>query len=287
MNDNKIPAVFSYIASRRNDLTLRENEIANFVLQNPDFIVNNTITNIANKIGVSETSINRFCKKIGYKGFQDFKIALVQGNFYREINTEQADASQSLLVTMLSDYKKVLDNTFAMMKEESFLRIVQFIKESQRIFIFDNHSSLRVGECLQQKLKMIGVDSIIINDWSSMKLYCSQCKENDVFITFFNTMCSTAMIDALSIVNQNHGKNIVVTSYDSQKMNEISDVKIVSADKLYIKNKDAFNEQMPFVFVIDLLFSYLLQDEQYMHEKKNSDSVFEIDQISNSYYFHM
>lgn len=35
MNDNKIPAVFSYIASRRNDMTLRENEIANFVLKNP------------------------------------------------------------------------------------------------------------------------------------------------------------------------------------------------------------------------------------------------------------
>lgn len=77
MNDNKIPAVFSYIASRRNDMTLRENEIANFVLKNPEFIVNNTITNIANEVGVSETSINRFCKKIGYKGFQDFKIAMI------------------------------------------------------------------------------------------------------------------------------------------------------------------------------------------------------------------
>ena len=57
-------------------MTLRENEIANFVLKNPEFIVNNTITNIANEVGVSETSINRFCKKIGYKGFQDFKIAM-------------------------------------------------------------------------------------------------------------------------------------------------------------------------------------------------------------------
>ena len=74
MNDNKIPAVFSYIASRRNDMTLRENEIANFVLKNPEFIVNNTITNIANEVGVSETSINRFCKKIGYKGFKILKL---------------------------------------------------------------------------------------------------------------------------------------------------------------------------------------------------------------------
>ena len=44
---------------------------------------------------------------------------------------------------------------------------------------------------------------------------------------------------------------------------------------------------MAFVFIIDLLFSYLLQDEDFMNEKKNSDEVFEIDQISNSYYFNM
>ena len=287
MNNNKIPAVFSYIASRRNDMTLRENEIANFVLKNPEFIVNNTITNIANEVGVSETSINRFCKKIGYKGFQDFKIAMVQGSLYRDIQSDHTDAPQSLFVSMLSDYKKVLDNTFAMMKEESFIQIVKYIKESRQIYIFDNHSPLNIGKCLQQKLKTIGVDAIIINDWTSMKLYCSKCQSQDVFITFFNTMCSTAMIDALSNINQKSGRNIVITSYDSQKMAEVSDVKIVSADKLYIKNKDAFTDQMAFVFIIDLLFSYLLQDEDFMNEKKNSDAVFEIDQISNSYYFNM
>ncbi len=287
MNDNKIPAVFSYIASKRNDLTLRENEIANFVLKNPNFIVNNTITNIATKIGVSETSINRFCKKIGYKGFQDFKIALVQGSLYREIQTVSNDTQQSLMLTMLTDCKKMLDNTFAMMKEENFLDIVDYIKASRTIYIFDNHSPLRIGECLQQKLKTIGVDAIIINDWASMKLYCSKCQKNDVFITFFNTMCSTTMIDALSLINQRKGKNVVITSYDSQKMNEISNVKIVTADKLYIQNKDALSEQMTFVFVIDLLFMYLLQDEDFLQEKRNSDAIVEIDQISNSYYFNM
>lgn len=287
MSDNKIPAVFSYIASKRNDLTLRENEIANFVLKNSDFIVNNTITNIANEIGVSETSINRFCKKIGYKGFQDFKIALAQGSFYRDINSEQSSTSQTLLSSMLSDYRKVLDNTFSMMKEDSFKKICEYIRHSHQIYIFDNHSPLRVGEALQQKLKMAGVNSIIINDWTSMKLYCAQCQKDDIFFTFFNTMCTTTMIEALSLVSQNKGKNVVVTSYDSQKMSEISAVKIVSADKLYIKNKDAFSEQIAFVFIIDLLFSYLLQDEHYMQAKQESDSVLEIDQISNSYYFNM
>ena len=84
-------------------------------------------------MGVSETSINRFCKKIGYKGFQDFKIAMVQGSLYRDIQSDHTDAPQSLFVSMLSDYKKVLDNTFAMMKEESFIQIVKYIKESRQI----------------------------------------------------------------------------------------------------------------------------------------------------------
>ncbi|MFV0393038.1 MAG: MurR/RpiR family transcriptional regulator [Coprobacillaceae bacterium] len=287
MGNNKIPAVFSYIASRRNDLTVRENEIANFVLKNSDFIVNNTITNIASEIGVSETSINRFCKKIGYRGFQDFKIALVQGSFYREINADQTNAPQSMFTSMLADYKEVLDSTVSMMKEEDFMAIVEYIRNSNHIYIFDNHSSLKIGENLRSKLKTIGIDSIIISDWSSMRLYCSKCQKDDVFFTFFNTMYSTAMIDALSQVSQKEGKNIVMTSYDSQKVSEIAAVKIVSADKLYIKNKDALSEQIAFVLIIDLLFSHLLLEEDYMQEKKNSDHIAETEQIANSYYFSM
>lgn len=285
--NHKIPAVFSYIASKRNDLTLRENEIANFVIENPSFIVNNTITNIASKIGVSETSINRFCKKIGYKGFQDFKIALVQENFYREIQTVQKDVSQSSVISMLNDYKKILDNTSSMIKEEDLIESAVCIKNSNNIYVFDNHSTLRVAACLKQKLKLIDIDVIVINDWVSMKLYTSKCKKDDVFITFLNTMCSSGMMDCLSLVKQNKGKNIVITSYDSMKMNELSTIKFVTADKFCVENKDSLNEEITFIFIIDLLFNYLLKDERLAQEKQNSDSIIEIDQISNSYYFNM
>ncbi|KHF32561.1 DNA-binding transcriptional regulator HexR [Paenibacillus sp. P1XP2] len=64
---SQIPAVIAKIVSQTQKLTFGENQIANFVIHNPDFITRNTITAIANEIGVSETSINRFCKKIGYK----------------------------------------------------------------------------------------------------------------------------------------------------------------------------------------------------------------------------
>lgn len=90
--NTSIPVVITKIISKQKNFTFSENEIANFVINNPEVVVNNTITYMANETGTSETSINRFCKKIGFKGFNDFKIALAQDNFYR--NMREKDKSK-------------------------------------------------------------------------------------------------------------------------------------------------------------------------------------------------
>lgn len=92
---SQVPAVIAKIISLKQKFTYGENQIAQFVIHNSEFISQHTITALANEIGVSETSINRFCKKIGFKGFNDFKIAIAQDTFYREMQTRKKNAAKS------------------------------------------------------------------------------------------------------------------------------------------------------------------------------------------------
>ena len=55
-------------------LTNTEKKIAEYVLNNYDKVLNCNITELAEGAGVSDASVVRFCKSIGYKGYQDFKI---------------------------------------------------------------------------------------------------------------------------------------------------------------------------------------------------------------------
>ena len=80
-----VSAVIAKIVSMQQSLTVSESEIAQYVINNVDTVATSTITAVARNTNTSEASINRFCKKIGYKGFNSFKVALAQENFYNSM----------------------------------------------------------------------------------------------------------------------------------------------------------------------------------------------------------
>ena len=67
-----VSPVISKIVAMQQSFTVSENEIAQYVIHNADAVVASTITTIAQNTNTSEASINRFCKKIGFKGFNAF-----------------------------------------------------------------------------------------------------------------------------------------------------------------------------------------------------------------------
>lgn len=56
------------------NLTKTEKVIADYILDNINNIGLSTVTDISLKLGVSDTSIIRFIRLLGFAGFADFKI---------------------------------------------------------------------------------------------------------------------------------------------------------------------------------------------------------------------
>jgi DNA-binding MurR/RpiR family transcriptional regulator len=64
------------IHARLPALSGKERKIAEFILANPRDSVNPTMEELADKVGVSEATLFRFVRKLGYGGYQQFRIAL-------------------------------------------------------------------------------------------------------------------------------------------------------------------------------------------------------------------
>lgn len=58
-------------------LNKNENELLKYFLDNSDKIKNMTIQDVAKNAYTSTASIVRFCKKLGYSGFSEFKVAIM------------------------------------------------------------------------------------------------------------------------------------------------------------------------------------------------------------------
>ena len=55
-----------------------EARVARFVLEEPTAVIHLSVTELATAANTSATTVMRFCQRIGFQGYQEFKIALAQ-----------------------------------------------------------------------------------------------------------------------------------------------------------------------------------------------------------------
>ena len=53
-----------------------EKKVADFILKNPELAVNANVSELANYSGVSDATVIRLCKHLGYQGYYQMKICL-------------------------------------------------------------------------------------------------------------------------------------------------------------------------------------------------------------------
>ena len=53
-------------------------KVANLILRQPEMAIYASVNEVAAAAQVSEATVMRFCRTLGFKGFQDFKIALAR-----------------------------------------------------------------------------------------------------------------------------------------------------------------------------------------------------------------
>ena len=75
-----------------------EKQIANFLIENPEKLLPLYITELSDICGVSEATIVRFSKKMGFDGYQQLKIAIAQENHTSPVNENITNLDKQLII---------------------------------------------------------------------------------------------------------------------------------------------------------------------------------------------
>ena len=64
------------IRSERDRMSAIERRIADFVLENAQLLRDYSSQQLANALGISQSSVVKFCQKLGFKGYPDLKFSV-------------------------------------------------------------------------------------------------------------------------------------------------------------------------------------------------------------------
>ncbi|MHB1684486.1 MAG: MurR/RpiR family transcriptional regulator [Bacilli bacterium] len=101
------------------------------VLRDPEFFMFATVTDVAERAGVGETTVIRFCRKVGFRGFQEFKLAVAQHladpSDMAGGSIESSDSIQTALEKIVSYSVQTLHDTARLLDSASVRKVAQAV----------------------------------------------------------------------------------------------------------------------------------------------------------------
>lgn len=281
-----VSTVISKIISMQPNFTVSENAISQYVINHAEQILTTTITALADETGTSEASINRFCKKLGYKGFNGLKIALAQESFYNNMVQETTSPSGNFISSITSDYRSMLNNTAALLDEKTVFGAAEMIKNAKNINLYALANTSFAAREFRYKLELVGIRAKEFTDPLSISLQVTNTTPDDLSIFIARSIMMKDIYQAASASTDRGGKNITITSVDSPKLGDLSDYKFIVSDKLIANNTTALSDNLMYLYVTDIIYSALLKSDKGLRQKKlSSDALINNSQTMDSYVF--
>ena len=271
-------SAIAIIKSIKNTLTKNELEIADFLLQAPQVIKTLSSKELAAAIGVSQSSIIKFSQKLGYKGYLEVKLAMVEAVNAKVVDTDWLgnislkDNFEQLSQKLLASKNNVLSETSSLNNVRNIDEAVKAIMAANRILVSGIGASGLVATDLSYKLQKVGKAANAEPNGHIQIPYCSTFGKKDLLFCISESGNTSEVVEAATVAKKNGAVVISLSSFGSNKLNNVADIKLYTvAEKSSVRLSSILSRTSQ-EFVIDLLFIVLTQSSassRKMVEKSN------------------
>src|SRR5271156_5156946 len=135
-----VPGCFIRIQGTYNSLRTAEQRVADFILKHAEELIYLTVTELAERTETSESTVVRLCQKIGYRGYQEFKIMLARDlvgpveQVYEHI--EPGDSLVELKTKVFQANAQALRDTIEVLSDDELKKAVEAIAGARRVEIY-------------------------------------------------------------------------------------------------------------------------------------------------------
>lgn len=275
-------------------LTESEQQIAKFIEKYPRVVINLSLEELSQECYVSQASIIRLCKKLGTKGFADFKIQLASELSAFALDERQipvdapidADAScEEIAQTFYNLSHQALDTTYNSLDFEAIKKAASLLAKADLVRLYGRGESLILAEDLHYKLIRIGVHSNLetLNGFQEACSFSNpDANEAALIISqYCNSRQVNYIIDELM---SSHIPFVLLTAADNAwPYDRFAEVTLRISCRESRHKIGSFSSRTAMLFVLDCLYGQIFA----LNYKQNYDNLacFSQRKIERSYYY--
>ena len=219
-----------------------------------------SVNEVAAAAGVSEATVMRFCRTLGFKGFQDFKIAMARELVAPPPRLPEDAGPATLVRSIFKANVAALEETLEVLEMRQLLQAGQVIENCRRLIIGGLRGSALAAQYAAIRFAPLGLDLHCFTETYQMSMSAALLGREDVLLAISHSGSTQGILTAARVAKDNGARVLAITSNPLAPLSRMADLVLVNAVREMATAPDCLAALPSQISIIDSLATLLQQD---------------------------
>ncbi|KAF2958913.1 RpiR family transcriptional regulator [Thermotoga sp. Ku-13t] len=232
--------------------------IAKQVMEHPNWVLEMRITDFAKKIGTSPASLVDFCKKLGFTGFREFRLALAQETSLLESLKPDMEKVSEVSRNYFDFAMEEIRESLKLITDDKLTKAAEALMKSKVVEIVAYGFDTVAARDLFLKLKQFGFQVNFFENPFLQSISASFLDEHACLVAISSSHSSRDLLDAAGYARK-AGATLIAIAPPSSAVVDLVNVFLPVYVKTEVLPEGGFLTRFLQLFVIDMLLLKMLE----------------------------
>ncbi len=238
-----------------------EKKVADYILSHAGEIMHLTVSEVAVGAGASEATVVRFCRTLGYRGYQDLKLSLVRESApaVKSIDAElsTSDDVSTICRKVFLNNIRTLEDTLKILDVGEVERAAECLLKARKVLLIGVGTSSPYVYDAYNKLFRLGIECDWQTDSHLQVMAASLLKRGDVVLAISHSGSTKDPIETVGIAKKAGAVAICITNNSLSPLAQAADIRLYTASGETHYRAEALSSRIAQVSIIDVLHMIL------------------------------
>ena len=225
------------IRAGRDQMSAIERRIADFILDNAQLLRDYSSQQLANALGISQSSVVKFCQKLGFKGYPDLKYSVGEaiaradnGDDAQRPDAVDGEPQHDAALELWRCKSEAQEETRSINPPEAIEAVAAAIANAGnhgRVFIIGLGEDDIHARAFALRLSLLGILTVHNFDTAHMTASVSAARAGDVLLVFSEHGKQPALCQISRLFRQRGGTVVSVTRHNSNPLRAHADLTLL------------------------------------------------------------
>ena len=254
--------VFEIISQKYYSLTVSEKKLADYILSDQDGLAYLSISQLAAGAGVAEATVSRFCRRIGFQNYAQFKLTAANTSLrFKPANNplsgkiEQDDSVENICWKLYTAEMEAIRQTMDVLDPRSVPAAADLLEKAGRVLCMGQGGSMLIAQEAAHLFSTVDNRFMAVIDSHMQAIAAAMMEPEDVILFFSYSGSTRDVMETVKLAKERQGKVILVTRFANSPAAELSDLVLQCGANENPLQSGSVAARIAQMYLLDVLFS--------------------------------